>query len=81
MEMQDLIQEGLQAYGEDMDYLFIEDGVFPLPVWEPSLTKEGVSFTYQQYEIAPYAFGMPSFTIPYEKAMEFLTPEAKALVD
>ena len=37
-------------------------------------------FTYQQYEIASYAAGMPEFTIPFEDLFPYLTPEAKALV-
>jgi hypothetical protein len=36
-------------------------------------------FTYQQYEIASYAEGMPSFVVPYPDIEPFLTPEAKAL--
>ncbi len=30
------------------------------------LTMEGVVIYYQQYEIAPYASGIPVFTLPYE---------------
>lgn len=29
------------------------------------LTEEGVVIYYQQYDIAPYAYGLPTFTIPY----------------
>lgn len=29
------------------------------------LTPQGIVFYYQQYEIAPYASGIPTFTIPY----------------
>ncbi len=29
------------------------------------LTREGLVIYYQQYDIAPYAAGLPSFTIPY----------------
>lgn len=36
---------------------------FPLPAFPPFLTKEGVVVMYQQYEIAPYAVGMPSCVI------------------
>lgn len=85
-KMQDLIREGLLVFvteegdgPESMDYFFTEDGSFPLPVWDPSLSEEGVVFTYQQYEVAPYAFGMPSFTVPYDKISAFMTPEARKL--
>ena len=40
---------------------------FPRPQAVPYLTKEGLNFVYQQYEIAPYAMGLPSVTIPCEK--------------
>lgn len=86
-EMQDIIREGLESFiadgggvREDIDFVFTEGGIFPLPVWEPALSEDGVVFLYQQYEIAPYAFGMPTFTVPYEEMMEFLTPEARDLV-
>lgn len=54
--------------------------VIPLPSTAPALTAEGVSFVYQQYEIASYAAGLPSFVIPYDKAAAILTPAAKELV-
>lgn len=39
--------------------------------WQFKLTdnftfdKNGVTFIYQPYEISPYAYGMPKFTVPY----------------
>ncbi|MBQ2333538.1 MAG: DUF3298 domain-containing protein, partial [Prevotella sp.] len=36
---------------------------------------------YQQYEIAPYAAGIISFIIPYEKIMPYLVPEIKAVIE
>jgi len=68
------------------DYLFTadltdlpDDSLLALPSTPPALKPEGVSFVYQQYEIAAYAFGLPSCIIPYEKAKAFLTPEGKCL--
>jgi hypothetical protein len=29
------------------------------------LTKEGVVIYFQQYDIAPYSSGLPTFVIPY----------------
>lgn len=49
----------------------------PLPAHDPWLTDEGFLFSYQQYEIAPYAAGMPSFVIDYDKIAPYLTDEAK----
>lgn len=51
----------------------------PLPGAPPHFTKDGLAFIYQQYEIAAYCYGMPSFTIPYEKILPFLTTEAAEL--
>ncbi len=86
-DMQDILRAGLQSYFDEcgdeqgMDYLFLDDDGIPLPAWEPSLSDSGVVFVYQQYEIAPYAAGMPSFTVPYGKMMEFLTDKASCLVN
>ena len=87
--MQPLLIAGLLRYYSENGYdttwdelkesLFIEDGVIPLPSWQPYPSPEGLVFTYQQYEIASYAEGMPSFVVPYPDIEPFLTPEAKAL--
>ena len=90
-KMQGLLKKGLKEYfgeagapiktdKELMEQLQIEGNVIPLPVQEPYPSATGLIFTYQQYEIACYAAGMPSFTIPYEQAMPYLTDELKALV-
>ena len=50
----------------------------PLPATEPWLTKKGVSFIYQQYEIAPYAAGLPNLVLPLETVKHCLTGEARA---
>lgn len=52
----------------------------PLPEREPYFGKNGVVFTYQPYEIACYAAGIISFTVPYSQMLPYLTAEAKALV-
>lgn len=70
-----LIINGLKKYfntitdAELKDCLLYEGSLnkLPLPASNTiSLTKEGVKFTYQQYEIAPYAAGMPEAIIPYD---------------
>ena len=52
-----------------------KDVVIPWPETKPFLTKDGVCFVYQQYEIAPYAAGMPSFTLPYDEVKKDLLVE------
>jgi len=36
--------------------------------------------SYQQYEIAPYAAGMPSFVLTYQEVRPYLTKEALQLL-
>lgn len=90
-QIQPLLERGLQEYfsvnGEELSaeemrgWLFLEEGdPIPLPQWEPSPAEDGILFVYQQYEIAPYALGMPDFVIPFADVAPFLTPEAKALL-
>lgn len=62
------------------DYLFIENGIIPLPSSSPYLAKDGVHFIYQQYEIGPYVMGLVSFTVPLEKIKPYLTGEAQKLL-
>jgi len=92
-QMQGLIEKGLAEYFEEPDggdaaasvreHLFLDEGdtTIPFPAWTPSPDKYGLNFTYQQYEIAAYAMGMPSFTIPYDEVKPFLTPEAIELLN
>lgn len=90
-QMQDLLLDGLAEYFSDNDnsvtkanvreYLFLDGDTIPFPVWTPAPTEDGLCFTYQQYEIAAYAMGMPSFVIPYDKVKPYLTPEALDLLN
>ena len=89
--VQPLLRKGLSQYFSDNEMevapeeldniLFLETGVIPFPAWTPYPSEEGLVFTYQQYEIAAYAAGMPEFTVPYADILPYLTPEAKALLD
>ena len=92
MLMQPLLRKGIVSYLTDCgiadaatnykDYLFLpDDGHFPLPVNAPSPTKDGMAFVYQQYEIASYAVGLVSFTIPYADIMPYLCEEMKSLLE
>lgn len=62
------------------EYLFIENGIIPLPANTPCLTKDGIHFAYQQYEIGPYAMGIVEFTVPYADIKPYLTAEAAKLI-
>lgn len=89
-----LIKEGVRSYFAEFEtdvktdealkdmLIGVEDiNRIPLPSAAPYFTKEGLSFVYQQYEIAPYAAGMVSFNISYAKIRPFLTKDASALVN
>lgn len=53
----------------------------PLPQWPLLFDKDdGLIFMYKQYEVAPYAAGMPEFTIPLQDVMPYLTEDAKSLL-
>ena len=60
-----------------MEQLMLPDeskGLIPLPACTPSPDEKGkgLVFTYQQYEIACYAVGMPSFVLTWEELKPFL---------
>ncbi|MBQ9193810.1 MAG: DUF3298 domain-containing protein [Bacteroidales bacterium] len=89
-EIQPLLRKGLVEYfsedGEAVrpeqldDWLMLEGGLVPFPAWTPYPSEEGLVFTYQQYEIASYAAGMPSFTLSYDDLRPYFTQEAKDLL-
>lgn len=82
-QMQPLLKAGVDQYLKDngaqttVDDLikggvFMADGEVPLPSTQPYLTADGVKFVYQEYEIAPYAAGLPTFTIPLKDLEPFI---------
>lgn len=89
-DIQPLIRKGLTDYftSGDMDvteenlndFLLLDGDLIPLPSWQPFPSKDGLVFTYQQYEIAPYAEGMPAFTIPYEDIAPYVLVEVRPIL-
>lgn len=87
-DLQEYIKEGLKQYfkvkteEELKDNLMDPDQIYniPLPQMPPYFTKDGVCFVYQPYEIACYAAGMPTFTIPYNKLRGKLTLAASDML-
>ena len=89
--MQPLLREGLREYfGPRMDGTGVDDldvflslpegGAVPLPKWAPQPVADSLHFIYQQYEIAPYAAGMPEFSLPVGQLKDFLTEEAAGIL-
>ncbi len=46
-----------------------------------SFGEDGVSVIFDEYEIAPYASGMPEFEIPYEKLARFLNERGRRILN
>lgn len=93
-EMYKLRKEGLREYfnetGDNADtdeelkeYVITDDDVnyLPMPKHAPYVTKKGMTFIYQPYEISFYAAGAPTFTVPLKKMKPFLTHTAKELLE
>lgn len=85
--MQDVIKKGLKKYFEVNTDEELENSLslentylLPLPATPPVFTKEGVLFTYQQYEIAAYAAGLPSFIVPYNEAKSLMNTTGNNLL-
>ena len=78
--------ENEQKYIDDeelKEYIITEDNInfMPMPRHAPYVTKKGITFSYQPYEISFYAAGAPEFTVPLKKMKPFLTQTARNLLE
>ena len=87
-QLRDMIKRALQKdyfkkdKEEDFYDMLLADGakyLFPLPATSPICKPHGVQFIYQQYEIAPYAAGSPTCTIPYDSLTTAFTTTMQPL--
>ncbi len=62
------------------DFLMVAPSELQLPSEAPCLTAEGVAITYSSDEIAAHCNGEPSFVIPYDQVMPYLTDEVRELI-
>ena len=80
---QEVIKRELSGYFGPKEN--VEDVLFSpnieMPKTEPFFTEDGLMFIYQQYEIAPYAYGHPQFILPYDEVEKYLTPSARNLIE
>ena len=53
----------------------------PYPKKAPYLSKDGICFIYQKYEIGPGVMGEVEFVIPYNKMQPYMSEEALSLID
>lgn len=88
VKMQSILRDGLKEYfsvktEEELESCLGLNSIYsiPLPVTPPLFTEKGIVVIYQQYEIAAYAAGMPSFTIPYKDARKMLNNTGKKLIE
>lgn len=87
--LDNIIKKGLMKYWEISDeetlYNYCwENSVSKYSAAKPDIppcfVKDGVMFSYQEYEIAAYAAGAPEFVVPYEEIEKYLTPTALDLL-
>lgn len=83
------VRDGLwDQYFKDMagegttlaDMLLVNPDALTLPQTPPTFVENGIIFIYQQYEIAPYAAGMPQCMLPYSEMKPLMTEAASRLV-
>ena len=55
---------------EPLNLIIEEGGGWPNGVYVPG--KDGVTWTYQPYEIAPYAYGIIRVTVPWDELSEYV---------
>jgi hypothetical protein len=86
-ELRNEILRGLREYFEVKSneelgemLLGVDYRNIPMPGVAPYFSKNGLEFIYGQYEIAPYACGMPQFTIPYSRVEPLLKEEIVKLI-
>ena len=74
--------DGVTTDAELKEWLMTDDELDALshPKADPYLVEEGVVFTYQPYEIAPYAAGLPKYTVSYADIRPYLTVNAQKLI-
>jgi len=85
----DIIKDGLKKYfevktDEELRANLLNSNkyyIIPMPQNPPFFTKDGIVLSYGQYEIAPYAEGMPAFVIPYGEAKELLKVSAVEVIE
>jgi hypothetical protein len=66
------IQSGIKENEKIYDLYWFKDGQFQLTD-NYAFTTEGLIFSYNPYEIAPYSFGIIELTLPYEKIENLIT--------
>lgn len=53
----------------------------PLPATNPWITRNGIVFIYQEYEVAAYAMGRPTAVVPAKSIIDCLTDEGRQFIN
>lgn len=69
-----LAEKVTEAIWEDRD-AYLEDHVEPEQINSFKINNDGLIIYFGEYEIAPYAAGMPSFNIPFSEIMDLIDTE------
>lgn len=76
-----LLKDGLKTYFKTEDdsalqlIVQVPLDVLPLPDLPPYLLKDGLHFQYGVYDICPFDYGDPGFTLPIEQLRPYLSDE------
>ena len=81
-----LIRRGMREYfevGTDEELqsiCHVDLSLHPMPSHLPYLTRQGLRFHYSIYDVCPFEYGDPAFTIPYDEIKPYLAGTASRLV-
>lgn len=73
-----LLESNYSNSSSDEDFTILRR--FPLPKCQPYLSRRGMTFVYQPYEIAPYSAGAPQFTVPFSEIKPYLSDVGQRLI-
>lgn len=92
MQLADFIKDGEQGLldisklllekissSEEAEAYWLEEGLKLRPDQAFTIDATGISIVFQQYEIGPYAMGMPTFSLSYEEIKPYLNLDSPAV--
>ncbi|MDR1781284.1 MAG: DUF3298 and DUF4163 domain-containing protein [Tannerella sp.] len=75
-----IVEQLLESHNADTESTPGETDFFDLSEIRPNknfyVDNEGITYIYNEYEIAPYAYGAISVMVPFEKVRHLLRPES-----
>ncbi len=77
---EDIIEEIYDRGEEDWYFDDFAQSIRESETYNVSFEEDGLIVIFGEYEIAPYASGMPEFSIPYEKISRFLNASGQRLL-